>query len=171
MIAISLLLIGFMGTFTLINRSLGLTRVVADSYTGTYLAAEGVEVIKSLIDANYLAGRPFFDGFESCIGSGCAWELDRDATWESNLPREYDATPLWLDPVEGLYSYEPFGTPTSFTRRVTVALGGTGGRELHVTSRVEWRARGGGTSAVTLEDRFYDWYLLLPPATSTPPTP
>ena len=48
MIAITLLLVGFLGTITLINRSVGLTRVVADSYVGSYLASEGVEQLSPL---------------------------------------------------------------------------------------------------------------------------
>lgn len=159
MIAISLLLVGFMGAITLINRSIGLTRVVADQYVGTYLAAEGIEVVKSLVDANYLASRPFHDGFESCVNT-CEWQLQYDSTWESGRPQAYTGRTFWYDPLNGTYTYTPFGTETSFTRKVNVTLGGPTGNELMVESRVEWRSRGGGTAAVTLEDRFYDWYLL-----------
>lgn len=158
MIAISLLLVGFLGTITLINRSVGLTRVVADSYVGTYLAAEGIEVTKSLIDANYIAARPFHDGFEGC-DTTCDWEMESDATWESGRPAEYVGRTFWYDPIQRLYSYAPFGTETSFTRKVSVTLTGATAKELIVVSRVEWRARGGGKSSVVVEDHFYDWFV------------
>ncbi len=167
MIAISLLLIGFLGTITLINRSVGLTRVVADSYVGTYLAAEGVEVVKSMIDANYIADRPFFNGFSSCTGSGCNWELEYNSTWETNAPVSATGRILYYD-SRGTYVYSTGGMPTSFVRTVNVQLLGATARQLKVTSRVEWRTRGGGLSAVSLEDSFYDWYLATSTASSTP---
>ncbi len=168
MIAISLLLVGFLGTITLINRSVGLTRVVADSYVGTYLAAEGIEVVKSMIDANYLADRPFFDGFAGCTTSGCNWELEYKSTWETDPPVVTTNRKLWYNPRQGTYSYGPIGTPSPFTRTVTVQLVGPTARQLNVTSRVEWVTRGGGLTAVVLEDRFYDWYLATSTASSTP---
>lgn len=166
MVAISLLLVGFLGTITLINRSVGLTRVVADTYVGTYLAAEGIEVIKSMVDSNYLADRPFFNGFAACAGRACQWEVEYDTTWE-NPPVDASQRVMWYDPFNGMYTYRPFGTQTSFVRTVSIELVGVGARELKVTSRVEWRARGGGLSAASLEDTFYDWYL---PNTSTSST-
>jgi len=170
MISISLLLVGFLGTITLINRSVGLTRVVADSYVGTYLASEGIEVVKSMVDSNYLAERAFNDGFAGCAGrDGCEWEVEYDTTWE-DPPVVWSERPFWFDPASGAYSYVPFGAQTSFTRKVTVRLLGESGRELQVESRVQWRARGGGLSATTLEDRFFDWYLPTETATTTTST-
>jgi hypothetical protein len=171
MVAISLLLVGFLGTITLINRSIGLTRVVADNYVGTYLAAEGIEVVKNLIDANYIAGRPFSDGFALCTTT-CDWELEYDSTWESNAPTTYADRTFTYDPIGNRYAYGIGGNATTFKRKVSVTLGGASGRQLLVTSRVEWLSRGGGTSAVALEDRFYDWYLTgaSAAATSTDPS-
>ncbi len=157
LIAISLLLVGFLGTITLINRSIGLTRVVADSYVGTYLAAEGIEVTKSLIDSNYIAGRPYYEGFQACA-STCDWELDADTTWERRpTPFVSPGRTLWYDPNVRSYSYLQTGIETTYRRKVSVTLTGPNAKEIVVISRVEWRARGGGDSSVTLEDHFYDW--------------
>lgn len=159
MIAISLLLVGFLGTITLINRSVGLTRVVADTYVGSYLAAEGVEVVKNMVDSNYIAQRPFYTGFETCTAT-CDWELQYDSSWESMRPTTFSGSgrTLWYDPFQRLYSYSGFGTETTFTRKVSVTLAGPTGKELIVRSRVEWLARGGGRSSTMVEDHFYDWY-------------
>lgn len=166
MIAISLLLVGFLGTITLINRSVGLTRVVADSYVGTYLASEGIEIVKSLIDANYLAERSFNSGFETCTAT-CDWQVSYNTTWEENVPIADTGRTLIFDPVSGRYGYDSFGTDTNFKRSVKVLLGGPTGREITVLSRVEWLARGGGVSSVTVEDHFFDWYLSSDNATTT----
>src|SRR5688572_13216996 len=87
MVAVSLLVVGFLGMITLINRSIGLNRVVSDNYTATYLAAEGIEVVKNLLDRNFIAGSPWFTGFESCAApSMCNWEVQYDTTWDA--PRQ-----------------------------------------------------------------------------------
>lgn len=172
MIAISLLLVGFLGTITLINRSVGLTRVVADSYVGTYLAAEGIEVVKNLIDANYVAERPFFAHFEGCMNT-CDWEVEYDSTWESNSPSTYPSGTghtFSYDPNTHLYSYSGGGTPTTYTRKVSVTLVAPNAKEIVVSSRVEWRARGGGNSAITVEDHFYDWTGVLASSTASTTT-
>ena len=56
LVAVSMLTVGFLGVVTLLAKSLGLNRVVTESYTATYLAVEGVELVKNLIDANSIAG-------------------------------------------------------------------------------------------------------------------
>lgn len=171
MIAISLLLIGFLGTITLINRSVGLTRVVADTYVGTYLASEGIEVTKNLIDANYIANRNFNNGFALCV-NGCDWELENDTTWENKPPQPYTTgTAFTFDPFTGRYSYANSGIATTFKRKVTVTLKGSTGNEISVVSRVDWKARGGGISSVSLEDHFFNWYLAAESSSTTSTLP
>lgn len=159
MVAVSLLIIGFLGTIILINRSIGLNRVVTDNYTATYLAAEGIEVTKNLIDSNFVQGAAWFTGFESCTIT-CEWEVQYDTSWEdpTSRPVSYTARPLYYNPSTGLYAHDPFGQQTSFTRRVTVELAGAGNNEIIVHSIVEWRPRGGGTASIDLEDHFFNWY-------------
>ena len=53
-IALSALTIGFLGILALLSSSLSLNRVISDNYTATYLAAEGIEVVKNAIDRNYI---------------------------------------------------------------------------------------------------------------------
>jgi hypothetical protein len=158
MVAISLLIIGFLGMIILINRSIGINRVVTDNYTATYLAAEGIEVTKNLIDGNFVQGSPWFSGFSSCT-SGCDWEVQYDTTWDpGHQPVAYGARPLYYNPANGLYAYDAFGQQTSFTRRVHVTLEGAGNNEISVHSIVMWHPRGGGTAQIDLEDHFFNWY-------------
>jgi len=159
MVAISLLIVGFLGIITLINRSIGLNRVVSDNYTATYLASEGIEVVKNLVDGNFIQNQPFFNGFASCT-SGCDWEVQYDTTWAAaNRPVAYSARLLSYDSTSHLYSYNSaFGEPTAFTRKVSVLLGGPQDNELTVHSVVTWKTRGGGQSTVDLEDHFYNWF-------------
>ena len=54
-VAMTIVVVGLLGIFSLLSQSLSLNRVVGDRYVGTYLAAEGIEVVKNIIDNN--AGR------------------------------------------------------------------------------------------------------------------
>ncbi len=161
MVAVSLLVIGFLGMITLINRSIGLNRVVADNYTATYLAAEGIEVVKNMVDSNFLQNT-WFQHFDTmgCISiSGCSWEVQYDTSWEpGHTPAQYSSRPLYFNTTTGLYAYAPFGDRTSFTRRVVVTFRGPENNEMIVHSIVEWRTRGGSLSSLDLEDHFYNWY-------------
>src|SRR3989338_4130432 len=59
MIAITIVVVGILAVFTLLSESQSLNRVVADRYIGTYLASEGLELIKNLIDKNYIQQLPW----------------------------------------------------------------------------------------------------------------
>ena len=162
MVALSILIIGFLGTIALINRSIGLNRVVADNYTATYLAAEGIEVTKNLIDGNYLKynANPFVYGFALCLElRPCEWEVEYDTNWETNPPvTRASGRQLWYDDTRKLYTYSNFGEISPFTRIIKIYL--VGGDQLVVNSEVTWRTRGGGISTVNLEDRFYNWFII-----------
>lgn len=146
LIAISVLAIGFMGVIGLLSRSLGLNRVVADNYTATYLAAEGLEVVKNILDSNTLAGN-----WDRGINSG-DFEVEYGSIrLESNQNRF-----LVFDPGTRLYSYNgPQEEQTPFRRKITIAFAGQD--EVKVNSLVSWTTRGGGTFEVDVEDHFFDW--------------
>jgi len=145
LVAVSVLTAGFLGVMTLLSRALSLNRVVADNYVGTYLAAEGVEIAKNILDANLLQGRPWNDGF-----ADGTYEIDYASDrLETNRNRT-----LAFDPAEGLYSYVG-SNPTSFRRVVGVSL--LGQNQVQVNSEVTWITRGGGTFTANVEDRFFNW--------------
>lgn len=51
-IAITVLIVGLLGIFGLLARSFGLNKIITIRYTAAYLAAEGIEIIKNIVDAN-----------------------------------------------------------------------------------------------------------------------
>ena len=63
MVSISLLVVGFLGFLGLLSRSLSLNRVVADQFIANYLAMEGIEITKNLIDSNIIQGSPWNQSF------------------------------------------------------------------------------------------------------------
>ncbi len=147
-VAISIIIIGTMGVLGFLYRSLSLNRVISDEFTGTYLAAEGIEIAKNILDSNRNRGLEWNSGFASG-----AYEADyQSLSLEVNQNRN-----IRFDSSAGLYDYEN-GTPISFTRTIVVATPNpSDANELQVNSIVKWKTRGGGNFEVNLEDHFFNW--------------
>ena len=152
-IALSLLALGTIGIYTLISSSLRLNRVSANQYVATKLAEEGIELVKSILDANNMEGEAW--------NSGVA---DGDKELELQNSPEYDSVAITassnrlikFDATNGVYNYSS-GTDTPFRRIVTIMNDSTDPDKISVVSRVRWRELGGQTSEVVLEDHLFNW--------------
>lgn len=170
MVAMTMLTVGFLGAIALLSRSLALNRFTTSNVTATYLASEGVEVAKNLIDHDVFAQEfgAQGTGWGSCFGNGGNFEID-NTTGEpggwgqcGNLVRwSSPGDALKYDSVAHTYGYQN-GTPTIFAREISIT-NGTG--EITVVSTVFWQGLDGAPESVQLEDHFYDWYS----TTSTAP--
>jgi len=145
MIAISVLITGILGIFTLMSRSLSLNRVIMDQETAVNLAAEGIELVKNKLDGNILQKLPWNSG----INNG-DYEIDFDK--EELMP--YDNRKFSYDASNGQYAYGA-GVPTKFARIIKIEMLGTD--EMKVNSLVTWITRGSGNFSINLEDRFFNW--------------
>ncbi len=145
LIAISLLIVGFLGVFSLLSRSISLNRVAADNYTGTYLAAEGIEVARNIADSNAIQHRPWNAGFASDN-----YEVEYNSV---SLAPNQDRF-LFFDPGSNTYSYS--GTSqTNFKRVLKISL--VSPNEIEVHAIVSWTTLGGGSFQINLEDHFLNW--------------
>lgn len=143
-IALSILVVGFLGIVGLLSRSFFLNRVVSDNYTATFLASEGIEVAKNMVDHNFMAGLPWNTGF---------FNSDFEVEYSSIGLMPYLNRRLRVEPFTNLYSYS--GTlQTNFRRRIRITL--IGSDELQVNSIVSWTT-GSAQSRINLEDHFFDW--------------
>ena len=161
LVAISIAVIGLLGIFELLSRSLSLNKVVGDQYVASNLTAEGIEVIKNLIDNNILRG-------------GVAWNdkisnriyqisyndqaLSNSIGNPSNCNASYirqNSTPLTFEKASGLYGYG-FPEITNYKRAVCIEILQSGD-EIKVNSITAWITRGGATFDINLEDHFYNW--------------
>lgn len=154
MVAISITLISLLGVFALLSQSIALNKNASQKFVATYLAAEGIEIVRSMVDANYAASQPW----NKDIGSGITpvnYEVVYNSTvsdW-NNLGSNESTAFLNFDPATGIYSYG-IGQPTPFVR--TVAVTNVSGDEIRVVSTVNWSERGAAQS-VYLEDHFLNW--------------
>ena len=146
-VAISLLTVGFLAVFSLLGRSLSLNRATVQSYIATYLAAEGIEVARNIVDTNGIQKRAWNDGFGND---------DYETEYNSNSFTQNQGRFLSYDPSTRLYSYGgPIQTP--FKRVIRINL--IGADEIRVNSIVTWTGVGGGNFQVNLEDHFMNWRI------------
>ncbi len=144
LIAITILTVGMLGIFSMLSRSVGLTRVVAHQYIAAHLAAEGIELVKNIIDTNSLLARPWNAGLASGI-----YEIAHNTALEPDNDRV-----LFYDTTTGLYDYASGDEPTVFRRQLSLAR--IGADELQVNARVSWITRGSAEFNVDLEDHFFN---------------
>jgi len=158
MVAVTLILVGLLGIFGLIGRSLSMNKDVHDRFVATYLAAEGIEVVKNIIDTDVAAAEEGASNkfWNSTIRSGNTYAVQYDTTASGvNGLKGYAAVALNFDPSTGLYSYTHASQPSIFYRAITVKqpASGTG---VEVVSAVTWTADG-TKNTVTLSDTFTGW--------------
>ncbi len=145
-IAIMIVTVGLLGIFSLLSRSLSLNRVVSDRVKAAYLGAEGIEIVKNLLDNNLIQERPWNAG----VGDG-EYEIDYKSLTLSPKEDRF----LSFNPSDGFYSYGDF-QPTNFQREVTID-NSEDGQTMRVNSNVKWITRGGGKFEINLEDHFFNW--------------
>lgn len=166
MIAISVLMIGFLAVVTLLNQSLGMSRVVADKTTGAYLAAEGIELTKNWIDSNIQASTTVRWDYGL---TGIGGYLDFKPVPNPNDPPGRGLTivqssqgfPLCFDPNTGSYFPDDnagacgSNGDSKFTRSIEVTE--PSADEIKVVSKVSWLSRGSAEASTTIEDHFFHW--------------
>ena len=167
MMALFVLTSGFLGILSLLAQSIFLSKTVGNETIATYLAAEGVEVAKNLLDHDvyaHIAG--VGTGWGTCFGlSGGDYELDYTTTNCSNLAahRYSSDDHLVFDATTNqyLYAYNDVagnGAPTPFTRLVRVRPDSVNPNEVYVTSIVSWSTGALTSQSVSVEDVFYNWH-------------
>jgi type II secretory pathway pseudopilin PulG len=145
-VAITIAVVGLLGIFSLLSRSLSLNRVVADRFVASYLAAEGIEIVKNLIDNNILKGVPWNEG----LSSG-TYEADYADTGLIPDTGRF----INVNPDTGAYGYAEL-TPTLMKRTIAIR-NSADGEEIAVGSRVNWVTRGGGKFDINLEEHLFHW--------------
>jgi hypothetical protein len=170
LVALSILTMGFIGIVSLLTKSFQLNRTVSNDTEATYLAAEGIEVTKNLIDHDVYAGfslGPGDDLFGDCFGglSGYFYPIDYETTkctlnFSHGVPAGADQ--LYYNPTTHIYSFNPAGGVLSnFTRDIKITENFDPVSsilvEIDVQSIVTW-TDGGLSNTITLEDHFYNWH-------------
>lgn len=142
-VALAIITTAFLSLIALLNNSIGLARVVSDNYIATYLAAEGIEIVKNIIDTNILTPG---QAWNSGLANG-TYEVEYNSAGLNQNQNRF----LQFNPLTNIYSYSG-GNLTSFKRRITIQ---NFNDAIKVISVIEWTSRGGVLSKIQLEDFFY----------------
>jgi hypothetical protein len=154
MMALALVVTGLLGIVTLYTRSLALNRDVIHQAIAAGLAAEGIEVVKNMLDAGIVEGQGWNLTDE-------VFEIQYDSRSPINLPpgQTMSARPLRFSSTNNTYSYDSSGVETSFKRTMRTAVRGSQNEEYQVNAIITWSVRG-EEKTLNAEDHFFNWRRL-----------
>jgi len=153
MFAILIVSVGILGIHNGMSFAIKNTKIARENFVGTYLAQEGIEIVKNLRDYNWvndnsdpLGPNRWTIGLESC-----------------NLGCQADYTSTQLDPFSGAilklksnglygYSSDPADLETIYRRKITIVPASD--HELDITVDVFW-----GDTTTTVKENIYNWYM------------
>lgn len=164
-VAIFVLTVGIIAAYIAVQSPLHYANVYKDQLFASYLAQEGVELVRNIRDTDWLQGFAPDDwkvglvasaGFTGCDPvSGYFCELGYDDTALLSYPNASLGHKLKID-SENFYNYNT-GELTNFRRKITIAAENYDSEErLRVTVSV---FQGDSISPlVTVEESLYNWY-------------
>ena len=174
-VAIFILTVGILGCYSLIIQTISSTRYNSDKLVASYLAQEGIEIVRNIRDTNWLeqqvnSANPWNEGLDvdglcdcTCddmLLDGCVVDYNTPII-EDPIPSPFDEAHEYLNiDSSGFYSYSP-GTQSKFKRKIVIYhddLNGLGEEYiLKVCARVEWEEKG-RTQTVIVKENLYNWH-------------
>jgi hypothetical protein len=146
LVALSIITVGLLGAFSLISKSMALNKLVSERHIATYLAAEGIELVKNLIDANVIGNDPWNQG----LAAG-----DYEISYNDSQLSSFQDRFLNYDGSTGFYNYVS-GIHSKYKRTITISYFDS--ERMQVNSIVTWEGKSDiGARTVNLEDRFFNW--------------
>jgi len=159
LVAITILVIAIVGPLYAVHRAVTASYTARDTLTATALAQEGMEFVRNARDTNYLTGQNnWLHGLSTCMingpsDHGCGPDMINGSLENCD---ESGCSPLRLD-TSYRYRQGESGTPTRFTRRVTITTVPSSDIEVvEVVVQVSWTTlRIPYTFTVT--EHLYNW--------------
>ncbi|MFQ6083847.1 MAG: prepilin-type N-terminal cleavage/methylation domain-containing protein [Candidatus Aminicenantia bacterium] len=167
-VAIFILTVGVGGSFALIQQTLSFASLVEERLIASYLAQEGIEIVRNIRDTNWLEQKtapttPWNDGLTNCQPptNCCEGDYITDtppsySPLTSLLSCNYDSLQYLNIDANGFYSYSS-GSPTKFKRKILIEKPAPD--KVKVSVEIIWKERGRIHSFETLED-LTNWYEL-----------
>lgn len=148
MVATTLVVVGILGIMSLLSRSSKLSHYASHSFQATYLAAEGIEVVKNILDTDIARGLLWGESIKGaspfCVYYNTAGDLN-----SASCP---GAEGIAFDLSAGFF----LGPVTEGLLRREVVITQLGGEAYGVASTVSWK-EGDEEKLVKIEDTFYPW--------------
>lgn len=162
-VAITLGLTGLLAIVALMTHTQKLSRDTRGELQASFLAVEGIEIVKNLIDTDIARGniaqvRPGGNWNATVTCTPGSFEIDytTKVSSEGACPGRASGLPLTFSPdrLSGGYRHAGPGADTAFYRQISVSQ--PSADEIRVTSQVDWVSRG-EPRRVVLEDIFKNW--------------
>lgn len=152
LISILIFTLGIIPVLFTITTARGLSSVIRNDLVAANLAQEGVEVVRSIRDANWFNGVAYDTNLADCGSATCDWRIQ----WDSTTPLPLSTNPpLQFDLTTGIYSYTT-GNITGFTRKISISRVGTCNCEIKILSQVTWPEKR-TTRILTVESHLFNW--------------
>ncbi|OGD36432.1 hypothetical protein A2850_02050 [Candidatus Azambacteria bacterium RIFCSPHIGHO2_01_FULL_51_74] len=142
LIAIAVFTVGISTAMTVISTSLSVGTRTRDKIVASYLAQEGIEVVRSIRDNNWIDG----DAWDAGIASGCVQWDSADVDTGCSAGSGLIFYPLATPPA-----YRAIAGTTKFSRSITVQS--ISADQIQVTSAVNC----GLNCSVSLSEYLYNW--------------
>ena len=180
LVALSILIVGIISGFILVTKALYDVTIIQDRLIASFLAQEGLEVVRQIRDTNYL---------KTLDGTSTDWDdnlkTDGDYLVSANiqtgtvilpLPPWQQDKGLYYHCSSGLYTYDDTGNVnltcehtddvilTTFKRKINISH--VSPDEIRVQSIIEWKSRniifevGIGKGGIKAEDHLFNWLKL-----------
>ena len=157
--AMFIMVMGVLGVFGLIGRTVAFNSSVNSQLVASYLAQEGLEIVRNIRDANFLkihkgVGGIWTDGIIACVppyNPPCVVNREADYTTETSLNVSQDR--FLKISSEGFYNYTA-GDDTIFKRNISITQ--SSGDVLGISVDVSWQDKE-NTRTVRGATELYNW--------------
>lgn len=144
LVAISLITVGAVGSFNLIQRISTFTSVNSSRLQAIYLGQEGIEIVRNIRDSNWLAGV----SWDAELPEG-DWEAD----YAAQTLQAYNGGRYLNIDNDNFYSYLA-GDQTKFKRKITISAPVL--NKMTVSIEVSWEERK-RFYQIAIEEDLYNW--------------
>ena len=163
LIAISILTVGILSGFILITKVLYNTAIIQDRLTASFLAQEGIELVRQVRDSNFLQ---IMNGESTELKWRDGLEIDGSYTIESkaesggsvelNSVEPGEAPNFFYDSNTRIYNYNATEEPTTFNREIKITTIGDDNNEIRVEAIMQWATKRINFN-LTVEDHLFNW--------------
>ena len=155
--AISILTLTISGSFALISRLLSFSPQVQSKLIASYLAQEGIEIIRNIRDTNWVQGE---ENWLKNLSTTTSYYLDhKSQKFPDDAPCNNDF--LFLSTTtDDYYNCRGQGTKTKFQRKIKISEPATAdcpaGNCVSIEVEVSWQEKG-QTQSVKVIEHLYNW--------------
>ncbi len=172
LVALSIFSFSILALLVVTSQGAASTTFTKNRLSASYVAQEGIEMVRNMRDSSSLAGIPWNDSFHNNVSfelskcypaplsqlAGCDIDSQTLAIFQCPLASGSCGN-LGYDSSSGFFrsgSFAPSLPDSGFNRVITLRDLGTGNNEVEVTSVVSWN-QGGQSRSVALTEDLFDW--------------